>query len=81
MLPPSGPVTSSQSPGRAPAARATGAARRGLAQERHGDDQRAVPAIGVAADDGRVEGVGDFAQAQVQFLGQRPAALARQARR
>ena len=67
-LPPSGPVTRITSPGRRPRAPDRAPAR-GLAQERHVDDQRAVPGVGVAADQVDAEPLGHPPHARVQALG------------
>ena len=74
MLPPNGPVASSQSPALAPARVDRPTAGR-LAEQRHRDDERAVPAVRVAADDGRIELIGHFAQPGVKLLAERPAAV------
>ncbi len=76
MLPPSGPVTNSQSPGFAPA-RVTGPRPVASPSTVTEIDERTVPAVGVAADDGDVERVGHVAEAEVELFGERsPAAFA-----
>src|SRR5207245_10612716 len=55
-----------------------GALGSGFAEQGYGDDEAAVPAIGVAAADGGAEGVGHVAEALVQFLGEGCAGAARQ---
>ena len=76
-LPPSGPVTRITSPGLAPERR-TAPRGGGLAEQRHADHQRAVPGVGVAADQVDLEPVGHPRQSRVQPLGDRDRARPRQ---
>src|SRR6516164_7107599 len=61
------------------AAATDGTATGRLADDGDGDRQRAVPAVGVAADQGGVEGIGRLAEAEIQLFGDRATAGPRQA--
>src|SRR5262249_37446165 len=49
-----------------------------FAKQRYRHDQRAIPTVGVAADDGRIEGIGDFAHPLIKALGQFESTMTRQ---
>ena len=59
---------------------AHGAAGRRFAEYGDADDERTIPAIGVAARDRCIEAIGDVAQSSIQILGDRTAVRAAEQR-